>query len=108
MKRSTSYIGKKLKVYYSKLILKKSMIKSNALLFKIKVNDNIDHYFQTLKGLRLRDPLSPIIFNLAADVLAVLVARTKQDGQVGGLIPHFVGGGVSVLQYADDIILFLT
>ena len=73
----------------------------------IRVNDDIGHYFQTLKGLRQGDPLSPVLFNLVADMLAVLIARAKEDGQVGGLIPHLVDGGVSILQYADDTILFL-
>ena len=73
----------------------------------IKVNDNIGHYFQTLKGLRQGDPLSPILFNIVADLLAVLIARAKADGQVGSLIPHLVEGGISILQYVDDTILFL-
>ena len=73
----------------------------------VKVNDDIGHYFQTLKGLRQGDPLSPILFNLVADMLAILIDRAKRDGQVGGLIPHLVEGGVSILQYADDTILFL-
>jgi hypothetical protein len=29
----------------------------------IKVNDEVDHYFQTLKGLQQGDPLSPMFFN---------------------------------------------
>ena len=29
----------------------------------IKVNDDVGHYFQTKKGLRQKDPLSPILFN---------------------------------------------
>ena len=40
-------------------------------------------------------------------MLAVLVNRAKQDDQVGGLIPHLVEGGVSILQYADDTIIFM-
>ena len=40
-------------------------------------------------------------------MLAILIARAKEDGQVCGLIPHLVDGGVSILQYADDTILFL-
>ena len=73
----------------------------------IKVNDDIGQYFQTLKGLRQGDPMSPILFNVVVDMLAVLVNRAKQDGQVGGLIPHLVEGGVSILQYADDTIIFM-
>jgi hypothetical protein len=73
----------------------------------VKVNVDIGHYFQTRKGLRQGDPLSPILFNIVADMLAILIARAKEDGQVGGLIPHLVEGGVSILQYADDTILFM-
>jgi hypothetical protein len=73
----------------------------------IKVNDDIGHYFRTHKGLRQGDPLSPILFNLIADMLAILIARAKEDGQVDGLIPHLVDGGVSILQYADDTIIFM-
>jgi hypothetical protein len=66
----------------------------------IQVNNNIGHYFQTRKGLRQGDPLPHILFNIIVDMLAILIARGKEDGQVGGLIPHLVEGGVSVLQYA--------
>jgi hypothetical protein len=73
----------------------------------IRVNDDIGHYFPTLNGLRQGDPLSPILFNIVAYMLAILIARAKEDGQVGGLIPHLVDGGISILQYADDTILFM-
>ena len=73
----------------------------------IRVNDDIGHYFQTRKGLRQGDPLSPMLFNIVADMLAILIARAKEDGQVGGLIPHLVESGISILQYADDTILFM-
>ena len=73
----------------------------------VRVNDNIGHFFQTRKGLRQGDPLSPILFNIVADMLAILISRAKEDGQVGSLIPHLVEGGVSILQYADDTILFM-
>jgi hypothetical protein len=73
----------------------------------IRVNEDIGHYFQTRKGLRQGDPLSPILFNIVADMLAIIINRAKEDGQVNGLIPHLVDGGVSILQYADDTIIFL-
>jgi hypothetical protein len=50
--------------------------------------------------------MSPILFNIIADMLAILIAWAKADGQVGGLVPHLVEGGISILQYADDTILF--
>jgi hypothetical protein len=67
----------------------------------IKVNDDIGHYFRTYKGLRQGDPLSPILFNLIADMLAILIARAKEDGQVDGLIPYLVDGGVSFTKGAE-------
>jgi hypothetical protein len=71
------------------------------------LNNDISHYFQTRKGLRQGDPLSPILFNIIADMLYILIGRAKEDGQVDGLIPHLVDGGVSILQYADDTIIFM-
>jgi hypothetical protein len=73
----------------------------------IKVNDDIGHYFQTKKGLRQGDPLSPILFNIVADMLAIMIERAKSDGLFEGVIPHLVDGGLSILQYADDTILFM-
>jgi mannosylglycoprotein endo-beta-mannosidase len=48
-----------------------------------------------------------MLFNIVADMLAILIARAKEDGQVDGLIPHLVDGGISILQYADDTIIFM-
>ena len=40
-------------------------------------------------------------------MLAILINRAKADGQVDGLVPHLVDGGLSILQYADDTLLFM-
>jgi len=45
----------------------------------IKVNDDIGHYFQTKKGVRQGDPFSPVLFNIVADMLALLIKRAKND-----------------------------
>ena len=73
----------------------------------IKINDSIEPYFQTKKGLRQGDPLSLILFNIVANMLAIIIGRAKNEGQVSGIIPHLVDDGMSILQYADDTILFL-
>ena len=74
---------------------------------RVKISDDIGHYFQTHKGLRQGDSMSPLLFNIVADMLTVLIGRAKENGQVDGLVPHLVDGGVSILQYADDTILFM-
>jgi hypothetical protein len=73
----------------------------------IKVNDDIGRYFQTCKGLRQGDPLSPMLFNIVVDMLAIMIEHAKVEGQIEGLLPHLVYGGLSILQYADDTILFM-
>jgi hypothetical protein len=40
-------------------------------------------------------------------VLAILIARAQEDGQIGSLVPHLVDGGISILQYTDDTILIM-
>lgn len=64
----------------------------------VKVSDDIGHYFLSKKGLRQGDPLSAIIFNLAANVLAILIQRAKAHGKFRGVVPHLVEDGLSVLQ----------
>ena len=71
------------------------------------VNHHIGKYFPTMKGLRRGDPFSPIIFNIAVDVLSVLVERAKEGGLIKPLILDLVGDALAILQYADDTILFM-
>ena len=73
----------------------------------IKVNDDVEPYFQTKQGLRQGDPMSPILFNIVADMLALFINRAKDDGQIRGVVPHLVDDGLSILQYADDTIIFI-
>ena len=59
------------------------------------------------RGLPQGDPMSPILFNFIADMLALPIKRAKADDQIRGVIPHLVDNGLSILQYADDTIIFL-
>jgi hypothetical protein len=61
-----------------------------------KVNDGIGKYFQTKKGLMQGDPLSPILFNIVAYMLAILIESAKVDGHIEGVVPHLVYGGLSI------------
>ena len=40
-------------------------------------------------------------------MLAIILNRAKEDGQISGVVPHLVDGGLSILQYADDTLLFM-
>jgi hypothetical protein len=73
----------------------------------IKINDDVGRYFQTLKGLRQGDPLSPMQFNIVADMLAIMIECAKVDGLIEVVVPHLIDGVLSILQYADDTILFM-
>jgi hypothetical protein len=73
----------------------------------IKFNDQVKRNFQTKKGVRQGDPLFWILFNIIVDMLAVLIKRAKTEGQIEGVIPHLVDDGLSILQYANDTILFM-
>ena len=73
----------------------------------VNVNDKVGSFSQTKRGLWQGDTLSPLLLNIVANMLAVLVNIAKDEGQVDGVVPHLVDGGLSILQHADDTILFL-
>ena len=69
---------------------------------------NSDLTSRQKKGLRQGDPMSPILFNIVVDMLAILIARAKEAGQIEGVIPHLIQDGLSILQYADDTVIFMS
>jgi hypothetical protein len=64
-------------------------------------------YFQSFKGVRQRDLLSPILFNFVADNLTRMITRVQENNLVTGLISNLIPKGVEVLQYVDDMIICL-
>ena len=45
---------------------------------------------------------------MVVDALAVILDKAKVCGHIRGVVPHLVGGGgVSLLQYADDTIVMV-
>jgi hypothetical protein len=73
----------------------------------VKVNENLGHYFQTRKGVRQGDSLSPILFNIVVDMLAIIISRAKEAGQIHRVVPYLIDEELLVLQYADDTIIFM-
>jgi hypothetical protein len=48
-----------------------------------------------------------LLFNLVADMLATLITRAREEGQIDGLVPHIIDRGLLILRYVDDTILFM-
>jgi hypothetical protein len=71
------------------------------------INGQIGESFITKKGLRQGDTLSPILFNIVVDMLAILIKEQKTMGELRGVVPHLVDDGLSILQYVDDTIIFM-
>ena len=63
-------------------------------------------YFVSSKGVRQGDPLSPILFNFAADCLARMVRKAQGEGLITGLASNLIPG-VVLLQYAHNTIVCL-
>jgi hypothetical protein len=53
--------------------------------------------FRQKKGLRQDDPLSPMLFNIVADMLAIIIERAKVDDQIEGVVPNLIDGSLSIL-----------
>lgn len=59
------------------------------------------------RGVRQGDPLSPLLFVLAADFVQVLVNRAKQMGLLHLPIPLQSSQDFPIIQYADDTLLIM-
>lgn len=59
----------------------------------VNVNEERGSYFRTYQGLRQGDPLSPLLFNIVADVLSSLLDKAIKKGHVTGILPNLIPGG---------------
>lgn len=76
-------------------------------IVSVKLNNLVGPYIKSHKGVRLGDPLSPLLFNFMADGLTRMVHKAQSNGLLCGLIDHIIENGVAILQYADDTIVYL-
>jgi hypothetical protein len=74
----------------------------------VKINNVTGPYFQSAKGVRQGDPLSPFLFNSVVQCLTKVVVEAQNNGLIVGLAPDLIDKGVAIMQYADDTVLCIS
>jgi hypothetical protein len=75
--------------------------------FAILLNGAPDKTFHCRRGVRQGDPLSPLLFVLAADLLQTIINSAMHRGILTLPIKERCGSNFPIVQYADDILLIL-
>jgi hypothetical protein len=73
----------------------------------ISINGVVGPYFRSKRGVRQGDPLSPLLFDLVVDALALILKKASVAGHIKGVISHLLPGGVTHLQYVDDTMIMI-
>jgi hypothetical protein len=73
----------------------------------ILLNGVIGKVFHCERGVRQGDPLSPLLFVLAADLLQSIVNSALHQGVLSLPLPPWCGTDFPIVQYAYDTLLFL-
>jgi len=73
----------------------------------VLLNGILGKTFHCKRGVRQGDPLSPLLFILAADFLQTLLNSAKVRGLLTLPVPTFNHNDFPILQYADDTLIFL-
>lgn len=75
-------------------------------LNRVNINGKRGEIFQSSRGLRQGDPLSPFLFLICSEGLSALMRLSLQEGKLKGVRASRKGLGISHLLFADDCILF--
>jgi hypothetical protein len=61
------------------------------------MNDELGPYFQSAKGVRQGDPLSPTLFNMVGESLTKMVLTAQKNGLFVGLVADLIPNGIAIL-----------
>ncbi|CAI0417866.1 unnamed protein product [Linum tenue] len=72
------------------------------------INGEAKGFFNTGKGLRQGDPLSPGLFTLIMELLSSMLSKLRDEGKIRGFFMNDLGreGEVTHLLFADDTLIF--
>jgi hypothetical protein len=73
----------------------------------ISINGEVGPYFCNIRGVRQGDPISPLLFDFVVDALDTILSKARVAGNIQGVVPHLILGGVSHLRYADNIMILI-
>jgi hypothetical protein len=76
-------------------------------IVSVKINNQYGPYFVSKKGVRQGDPMSPILFNMAAYCLSRMMRKAQNGGLIIGLADNLIPKGIAMLQYVDDTIIYI-
>jgi hypothetical protein len=68
-------------------------------IVSVRINNMNDPYFQSCKGVRQGDSLSPLLFNFVAESLTRMLLKAQSNGMVTDLIDHLIPQGIALMQY---------
>lgn len=73
----------------------------------VLVNGSLSKKFSPKRGLRQGDPLSPLLYNIMAEVLNLMIKRAVSKGMLRGIILDGYSEQLTHLQFADDTLIFI-
>ena len=73
----------------------------------VLVNGSPTAEFSPERGLRQGDPISPLLYNIVAEVLSVMLTSASNKGIFKGIALGNSSNLITHLQYADDTIVFI-
>lgn len=64
-----------------------------------------DIYFQSTRGIKHKDPLSPSLIVISVELMSILINNLQEDGFISYSIEK-IGPFINHLYYVDDKVLF--